>query len=76
MRVVLNCNVAVSVGQTDGTCRKVIDQVVRYHEIILSAPILSEYQTVITRPRLAPYFSTLKFIIREIERLAIIVVPE
>jgi len=42
MRVVLDCNVAVSAARVDGACREVIDRVVRHHEIVLSAPILSE----------------------------------
>ena len=59
MKVVLDCNVLISVAQTDGACRKVIDRVVRHHQIILSAPILSEYVAVATRPRLVHYFNTL-----------------
>ena len=75
MKVVLDCNVLISAGQTDGTCRKVIDRVVRNHQIILSAPILSEYIAVASRPRLIPYFNTLKLLIRGIEQLAVIVEP-
>ena len=52
MKVVLDCNVLVSAGQTDVTYRKVIDRVVRSHQIILSTPILSEYIAVTGRPRL------------------------
>ncbi len=75
MKVVLDCNVIISAGQTDGTCRAVIDRVVRYHQIILSAPILSEYIAVAERPRLLPYFYTLKSLIQDISRLAVIVEP-
>ncbi len=75
MKVVLDCNVLISAGQTDGTCREVIDRVIRHHQIILSAPILSEYLAVAGRPRLIPYFRTLESIIWEIERLAVIVEP-
>ena len=46
MRVVLDCNVLVSAARIDGACREVIDRVVRQHEIVLSAPILSEYEAV------------------------------
>lgn len=70
MRVVLDCNVLISAGQTAGTCRKVIDRVVRHHQIILSAPILSEYLAVAERPRLIPYVSALRSIIWEIEQSA------
>lgn len=75
MRVVLDCNVLISAGQTVGTCRKVIDRVVRHHQIILSAPILSEYLAVAERPRLIPYVSALESIIWEIEQSAVIVEP-
>lgn len=75
MKVVLDCNVLISAGQTEGTCREVIDRVVRHHQIILSAPILSEYIAVAGRPRLIPYFSILNSLIREIEQLAVIVEP-
>ena len=75
MKVVLDCNVLISAGQTDGTCRKVIDRVVQRHQIILSAPILSEYKAVAGRPRLSRYFSILKSLIREIDQLAVIVEP-
>ena len=75
MKVVLDCNVLISAGQTDGTCRKVIDRVVQRHQIILSAPILSEYKAVAGRPGLSPYFSILKSLIREIDQLAVIVEP-
>ena len=75
MKVVLDCNVLISAVQTDGICRKVIDRVVRHHQIILSAPILSEYIAVASRPRLMPYFNTLKLLIQGIEQLAVIVEP-
>ena len=51
MRVVLDCNVPVSAARTNGTCREVIDRVVRRHEIVLSEPILSEYEAVAGRRR-------------------------
>lgn len=41
MKVVIDCNVLVSAARIDGVCRKVIDRVVRQHEIVLSDPILT-----------------------------------
>ncbi len=55
MRVVLDCNVLVSAARIDGTCREVIDRIVRQHEIVLSEPILSEYEAVAGRRGQAPY---------------------
>ena len=75
MRVVLDCNVVVSAARVNGTCREVIDRAVRGHEIVLSGPILSEYQAIAGRRNQAPYRETMEFVIREIERLAIVVEP-
>ena len=75
MKVVLDCNVIVSAARIDGTCRAVLDRVVRHHDIVLSAPILAEYVHVADRPRQAAYRQALLAVIREIERLAVIVEP-
>ena len=75
MRVVLDCNVVVSAARVDGTCREVIDKVVREHAVVLSGPVLSEYQAIARRPSQAPYRDTMEFVIREIEQLAIVVEP-
>ena len=75
MRVVLDCNIVVSAARVDGTCREVIDRAVRGHEIVLSDPILSEYRAVAARCSQAQYRETMVFVIREIERLAVVVEP-
>ena len=75
MRVVLDCNVLVSVARIDGACREVIDRAVRRHEIVLSGPILREYVDVAGRPSQAPYRQTMEFVIGEIEQLAFFVEP-
>ena len=76
MKVVMDCNVLVSAARIDGTCRAVIDAVVRWHEIVLSEPILAEYNAVAGRRSQAPYRDTLQFVIREFEQLATLVEPE
>ena len=75
MNVVVDCNVIVSAARIDGTCREVLDRVVRHHDIVLSEPILAEYVHVADRPRQAAYRQALLAVIREIERLATIVEP-
>ena len=75
MRIVVDCNVVVSAARIDGVCRNVIDRVVRQHEIVLSEPILTEYETVAERRRHALYRAVLRAIIAEIERLAVFVEP-
>jgi len=76
VRVVIDCNVLVSAARIDGVCRKVIGEVVRRHEIVLSEPILTEYETVAGRPKHARYRAALRANISELERLAIFVQPE
>ncbi len=66
MKVVLDCNVVVAAARTDGACREAIDRVMRDHELVLSAPILSEYETVAARPAQVSCRETLEVVIREI----------
>ena len=75
MRVVVDCNVVVSAARINGVCREVIDRVVRRHEIVLSEPILAEYETVADRPRHARHRAALRANIGELERLAVFVEP-
>ena len=75
MRVVIDCNVPVSAARIDGVCRAVIDTVVRHHEIVLSEPILAEYEAVAGRPKQAPWRDALRANIDEMRRLAIVVEP-
>ena len=75
MKVVLDCNVVVAAARTDGACREAIDRVMRNHELVLSAPILSEYETVAARPAQASCREALEVVIREIARVAVTVGP-
>lgn len=75
MNVVLDCNVIVSAANIDGTCRAVLDSVVRHHDIVLSEPILAEYESVAARPKYAGYRNDLKATISDIKRIAVIVDP-
>ena len=76
MKVVLDCNVVVAAARTDGACRQVIDRVVRQHDIVLSEAILSEYEAVAGRPSQALHRDSLRLVIGEIARLAVMVEPE
>ena len=75
MKVVIDCNVLVAAARIDGVCRKVIDVVVRRHEIVLSESIVAEYETVAERPKHATYRDTLTTAIRHLERVAVLVEP-
>lgn len=75
MNVVVDCNVLVSASRVDGVCRKVIDNVVRWHNIVLSTPILAEYEAVAERPKQVPYRDSLRAVISEFRRVAVFVKP-
>ena len=75
MKVVIDCNVVVSAARIDGVCRKVVDEAVRHHEIVLSDPIVEEYEAVAERPKHALYRDGLRANVRELERIAAVVEP-
>lgn len=73
MLVVLDCNVLVSAGLTDGTCRAVIREVVARHRCVLSQEILAEYREVSARPKFTGSHSQVsagKAITGRVDRLA------
>lgn len=51
MKLVLDCNVIISAGLTEGVCRKVLLQSLEKHTVCVSEPILFEYKAVISRPK-------------------------
>ena len=53
MRLVLDCNVVIAAGMTEGTCRRVVGEAVRRHTILLSDEILAEYRSVAARVKFA-----------------------
>ena len=75
MRVVIDCNVLVSAARIAGVWRQVIDNVVRWHDIVLSDPVLAEYEPVAERPKHARYRDALRDAIGEFERVAVFVEP-
>ena len=75
MRIVLDCNVVVAAARTEGVCRAVLLTAVRHHQLVLSAPIISEYRTVGARPKHKPYHRTMLAITDLLEQVALIVEP-
>ena len=75
MKVVIDCNVLVSAARSGGVCGTVIVEAVRHHEVVLSDPIVDEYETVAGRLSHAPYRDSLRAIIRQFEQVAIVVEP-
>src|SRR5579871_3625689 len=75
MRVVIDCNVVVSAALTpSGTCRLVVAEATRNHEILLSEAIVAEYRDVARRPKFPPVVrERLHALIEEIAARATIV---
>ncbi len=75
LRVVVDCNVVVAAGLTDGVCRAVIREVVARHQMLLSEPILQEYQEVVARPKFASKYTTFQPLLDVLTVSATFVVP-
>lgn len=52
MRLVIDCNVVIGAGVCDGACRRAI--AIAQHHILISEPILAEYQAVASRSKFKP----------------------
>ena len=75
MKVVIDCNVLVSAARSRGVCGRVIIEAMRYHEVVLSEPIVEEYEAIARRLAHAPYRDGLLAIIGELEQVATMVEP-
>ncbi len=64
MKIVIDCNVLISAGLTDGTCRKVLIYTLQKCEIYTSEEILLEYLLVIRRPKFKKYIEKLEDLIQ------------
>jgi putative PIN family toxin of toxin-antitoxin system len=60
MRIVVDCNVVIAAGLTNGTCRAVLQWVLQNHTLILSEEIAQEYAYVIKREKFRPYWPYLQ----------------
>jgi len=74
LRVIVDCNVVVAAGLTDGACRAVIREVVARHHLLLSEPILQEYQAVVSRPKFASKYTTFQRLLDVLTVMATFVV--
>jgi uncharacterized protein len=73
--VVLDCNVLISAGLTDGTCRAVIREVVAQHRCVLSQEIFAEYQEVTARPKFASLQTAFARLLVLLESVSVFVEP-
>lgn len=76
MKVALDCSVLISAGLNAGTCRSVLSDVIRAHQLILSQAILQEYVTVARRPRFAVAGNILIGLIKAVSGNAVLVDPD
>jgi len=75
MRVVIDCNVVVSAARSGGVCARVIVEAIRYCEVVLSRPIVEEYEEIAERSAHAGYRDGILAIIADFEQVAVFVEP-
>lgn len=75
MKLVLDCNVVIAAGLTSGICARVVIEVVRHHSLVVSDPVMAEYQTVAARRKLQGAAPRLREILNIIEAIALWVEP-
>ena len=76
MKVVLDCNVLIAAGITNGTCRHVVEVVVREHEWYVSEPTVHEFLAVSQRAPLRRYRLRFEAIYQVLSTTAISVQPD
>ncbi len=69
----IDCNVIIAAGLTNGTCRKVLMSVLKNHTLIISEPIVKEYACVVQREKFAVYRSYLQELILSLCQLGTLV---
>ncbi len=65
--IVIDCNILISAGLTNGVCRQAIFKAIEDCKIIISTPILDEYIRVANRPKFEKSTENIFSIIRMIE---------
>ncbi len=76
MKVVLDCNVLISAGITDGICRKLLLEVVEHHQNFFSPAIIEEFLGVIKRPKFKEVYKNLQQWFRVILDVSVLVYPD
>jgi len=73
LTTVIDCNIIISAGITDGNCRKIIADILQNYQNYLCREILLEYRNVINRDKFKPYKSRLLSLIEIICEQSILV---
>ena len=76
MKIVVDCNVVISAGITDGICAQVVQDVISSHVWIVSPSILEEYEEVCRRPRFQKYQTRFTALLTKIVSVASWVDPQ
>lgn len=76
MNIVVDCNVIISAGISDGVCRQVVQTVLSDHTWIVSVPILEEYEEVRKRPKFQKFQFRFTAILESIAAVSFLVEPE
>lgn len=76
MKVIIDCNVLIAAGISNGTCRKVVEAVVQDHTWYVSEPILEEFLDVIRRPHLNKYPHRFEKLYRTLLQVSICIQPD
>lgn len=69
----IDCNVIIAAGLTNGTCRKVLMSVLKNHTPIISESVVKEYACVIQREKFSAYRSYLQELILSLCQLGTLV---
>ncbi|KIE05725.1 hypothetical protein NF27_DC00040 [Candidatus Jidaibacter acanthamoeba] len=64
MKIILDCNVIIAAGLTDGVCRQVIFKIIKNHKNYVSEEILKEYIAVINRDKFKKHQSYLQKLLK------------
>ena len=75
MKIILDCNVIISAGLSDGNCRKVLFRVLQNHTLYVSKEILIEYKAVISRPKFKGVYNYLYRLIENVCEIAELIQP-
>nr|VFJ53338.1 MAG: Predicted nucleic acid-binding protein, contains PIN domain [Candidatus Kentron sp. DK] len=76
MKVVLDCNVLISAGITDGVCRAVLRYTLRHAAIVTTGAIEREYIDVMGRTKFRTYADTMMTLFSEVRQVAFCVHPK
>jgi putative PIN family toxin of toxin-antitoxin system len=75
VKIIIDCNVFISAGISNGVCREVFFEALGHHQIFVSPGILHEYERVIRRPRFQKSFKELQRMFQRINDLALSIEP-